>query len=149
MKKRRLLWAIPPLALIVLMAWLALQPGREGKTAAQFQTHREILEELAETALEQGSTDGIVPPLPWLGVELYDNGVRTVEFAMGGSGIGSGTRYWGVNYVPSDAQVGFQGTYWDYWKAQDGGRLYYDPEGDNTCYVKKLDDCWYYYEMSV
>ena len=75
-------------------------------------------------------------------------GVIAVEFCMGDAGLGSSTVYWGVNYVPSNSSfVGFQGQQWDYWKAQGEGRLYYDPEGDNTCYVRKLAECWYYYEM--
>lgn len=148
MKKRRLLWMIPPLLVIFVMAGLALRPDRESQTAAQFEAHREILEELAMLALEQGDADGITPPAPWRSVELYAKGIPNVEFDLGSGGFASQTVYWGVNYVPSDNMVGYQGLQWDYWKAQGEGRLYYDPEGDNTCYVRKLDECWYYYEMS-
>ena len=148
MKKRRLLWAVPPLALILVMACFVLVPDRESRTVKQFEAHREILEELAVLALEQGGAENIVPPAPWQSVALYNSGVTTVEFSMGGSGLGSSTSYWGVNYVPSNSRmVGFQGQQWDYWKEHKNGRLYYDPEGDNTCYVRKLDECWYYYEM--
>jgi len=148
MKKRRLLWAVPPLALILVMACFILAPDRESRTVKQFETQREVLEELAVQVLEQGSAQSITPPAPWLSVKLYNSGVTTVEFYMGGAGLGSSTSYWGVNYVPSDSHmVGFQGQQWDYWKEHKNGRLYYDPEGDNTCYVRKLDACWYYYEM--
>lgn len=144
---RKLLWAAAPLALILVMAVFALWPDPESRTVEYFESHRVVLEELAGLALEQGNTDGIVPPSPWRGVELHQSGIPTVEFSMGGSGMGSSTSYWGVNYVPSDNMVGFQGQQWDYWKPRGDGRLYYDPEGDNTCYVRKLDACWYYYEM--
>ena len=146
--KRRFLWMLPPLLLILVMAGFALRPDRESRTQAQFEAHREILEELALLVLEQGSADGITPPAPWKGVEFYADGIHTVDFRLGSGGFGSQTVYWGVNYVPSNSSfVGFQGQRWDYWKAQGDGRLYYDPEGDNTCYIKKLAECWYYYEM--
>lgn len=145
---KRWKWALPPLLLILLLACFALGPDRESRTVKQLEAHREILMELALLTLEQGDTGGITPPAPWQSVELYDSGVTTVEFSMGASGLGSSTAYWGVNYVPSDSgMVGFQGQQWDYWKEHKSGRLYYDPEGDNTCYVRKLDACWYYYEM--
>lgn len=145
---RRFVWAVPPLLVIVLMAGFMLRPGREEQTTAQFVEDRAVLEELAQQVLENGSVQGIEVPGPWQGVELYDSGIHTVGFSMGASGLGSEMAYWGVNYVPSNSDmVGFQGRRWDYWKAHGDGRLYYEPEGDNTCYVKKLADCWYYYEM--
>ena len=146
MKRRK--WLLLVLVFLLPTLWFALRPGREEQTLRQFTRDREVLEELAQLTLEQGNSDGIVPPAPWQGVELYRSGVRTVEFSMGGSGLGSETSYWGVNYVPGDStMVGFRGQQWDYWKAKGEGRLYYDPEGDNTCYVRKLAPCWYYYEM--
>jgi len=148
MKKRRLLWAVPPLVLILVMVCFVLAPDRESRTVKQFETDRERLAQLAERVLDQGSAEGIIPPAPWQSAALYNSGVAAVEFSMGSCGLGSETYYWGVNYVPSDSHmVGFQGQQWDYWKEHKSGRLYYDPEGDNTCYVKKLDACWYYYEM--
>ena len=145
---KRWKWAAAVLLVALLVLWFHSLPSREERTAAAFAEQREILEELAQLTLEQGSAEGIVPPDPWRGVELYSRGIHTVEFDMGSFGFGSGTTYWGVNYVPSDSNmVGFQGRQWDHWKAQGEGRLYYDPEGDNTCYVRKLAPCWYYYEM--
>ena len=44
--KRRFLWMLPPLLLILVMAGFALRPDRESRTQAQFEAHREILEEL-------------------------------------------------------------------------------------------------------
>ena len=147
---KKWIWLLGPVALIlvIVVGAFALRPSNESRTVKYFEEQREILEELAQLALEQGNAEGIVPPDPWRGVELYSRGIHTVEFDMGSFGFGSGTSYWGVNYVPSDSNmVGFQGQQWDYWKAQGEGRLYYDPEGDNTCYVRKLAPCWYYYEM--
>ena len=127
--------------------WLSLGPDRETKTTQQFTADRAELEAITLQVLEQGSTDGITPPDGWRCVELHTRNRTTVEFEKGGAGMGSETVDWGVHYVPDDSVVDFQGRQWDYWKAQGEGRLYYEPEGDNTCYVRKLDECWYYYEM--
>ena len=143
--KRNLLWLLPPLAVIVLMMALAFQPTREEQARELFVRDRAALEEMAQQVLK-GET--VLPPKPWKNVVLYDRSIRTVEFELGSAGFGSETSYWGINYVPSNSHmVGFQGQQWDYWKAHKNGRLYYDPEGDNTCYVVRLDECWYYYEM--
>lgn len=145
---RKVFWAVPPLILILVMASFALRPDRESRTVQQFEAHRAVLEELAELALEQGSVEGIVPPAPWQDVEIHRGECPCVEFSLGSGGFASEMTYWGINYVPDDSNmVGFQGRRWDHWKEHKNGRLYYEPEGDNTCYVKKLDDCWYYYEM--
>lgn len=146
--RKKLVLAVPAAVFVVIAVLFALQPGRESRTTAQFEADRAVLEEMAKQVLVQGTARDMEVPAPWLGVELYANGIHTVEFAMGGSGLGSETTYWGVNYVPSDSMVGFQGIRWDYWKQDGDGRMYYEPEGDNTCYVKKLDECWYYYEMN-
>ena len=136
---------------LVLLGLLALpRASREEKAEAQFWADREALEMLAREILERGSTEDVVLPDGWSDASLYRSGVHTVEFSLGSSGFASETAYWGVNYVPSDnsAFLGrFWGQTWEYWKPQGDGRLYYEPEGDNTCYVKKLDECWYYYEL--
>ena len=133
---------------LVPLLWLSMRPDRETRVFRQFVSDRAEMETIALRVLEQGNTDGVVPPEGWRGVDLHTSGITTVEFEKGSFGFGSGTSYWGVNYVPSDSNmVGFHGQKWDHWKAQGEGRLYYDPEGDNTCYVRKLDECWYYYEM--
>ena len=143
--KRKLFWLLPPLLVVVPMAVLAFQPTREERTRELFARDRAVLEEIAQQVLNDETG---LPQKPWKSVTLYDSGVHTVEFALGAAGFASETVYWGVNYVPSDSHmVGFKGQQWDYWKAHKNGRLYYDPEGDNTCYVVHLDECWYYYEM--
>ena len=141
-----ILISIAPVALFTLA--LVLSPGPEERTAAKFQADRAELERAAQEILALGSAEGVEIPGGWIEAALYRNGVHTVEFELGSGGFASQTVYWGVNYVPSNSSfVGFQGQRWDDWKPQGDGRLYYDPEGDNTCYVKLLDEYWYYYEM--
>jgi len=146
--RRRFLILIPVAAVALFALCALLSPDREEQARARFWADREQLQTAAQEILVLGSAEGVQLPAGWDGAELYRDGVHTVEFSLGSGGFGSETVYWGINYVPSNSSfVGFQGQQWDYWKSQGDGRLYYDPEGDNTCYVKALDECWYYYEM--
>lgn len=137
--------AIPLLFLAVLL-WGVGQKSPQERVTAHFLADREQLEGIALRVLSGEDPSKLKLPGDWNSLALYDHGPETVEFSFGGSGLGSATAYWGVNYVPSGVCVGFQGNCWDYWKEQGKGRLYYEPEGDNTCYVERLDTCWYYYE---
>lgn len=147
-KGNRLIWAVAILLTAGVCIWGANQTSREERTTARFQADRLQLEELAKRVAACGSAVDVQPPKGWQSVQIYHGACTTVEFAFGARGIGSETIYWGVNYVPEDQPVGFQGSRWDCWKERDGGRLYYDPEGDNQCYAKQLDTNWYYYEAS-
>ena len=142
------LWVLLAAAVILLAGWRLGGEGHQARVMARFQADHPALEELALTVLEQGSEKNIPIPNGWKGIKLYGDcsGAQVVEFSFGCSGFGSATAYWGVNYVPDDRPLGFQGNAWDYWKARGEGRLYYEPEGDNTCYVQRLAPCWYYYE---
>lgn len=145
--RKKLLLLVPIVAVLLFVLCPALVPDREEATADRFRADRAELEAAAARIMAEGHAKGISLPDGWREAELYQNGVYTIEFSMGSSGFASETTYWGVNYVPSDSAVGYRGQRWDHWKSQGDGRLYYDPEGDNTCYVKQLDKCWYYYEM--
>ena len=147
-KGKRCLWVLLAAAAILLAGWHMGRESPQDRVTARFEADRPALEKLALLALEQGNTEELTPPKDWKGIMLYGKYADTpvVEFSFGGSGLGSSTAYWGVNYVPNDRPLGFQGDAWDYWKAQGEGRLYYEPEGDNTCYVQRLAPCWYYYE---
>ena len=135
-----------PLLLLAVVLWGLGQRSPQEEVTDHFLAERERLEGIALRVLAGEEPSQMDLPGDWRSVTLHDHGPETVEFSFGGSGLGSSTAYWGVNYVPSGVEVCFQGSRWDYWKDQGKGRLYYDPEGDNTCYVERLDTCWYYYE---
>ena len=146
-------WLIGPLVpvLIFVVVAFALQPGREEQTVEQFEADRATLEQLALQVLEQGSTWEIETPDHWRGMNLYRGECPSVEFEFQGSGFASETTYWGVTYVPCDHTMYmkcFRDMGWETQDKTETGTVFFEPEGDNTCYVKKLDDCWYYYEMS-
>ncbi|MCF2661452.1 hypothetical protein [Pseudoflavonifractor phocaeensis] len=149
MKKwTRRLWVLLAAFAILLAGWRLGGENPQGRVTARFEADRSALEELALLSLKRGNTENIALPKGWQGISLYggNTDLKVVEFAFGGSGLGSSTAYWGVNYVPVDRPLGFQGDAWDHWKVRGEGRLYYEPEGDNTCYVQRLAPCWYYYE---
>lgn len=148
---RKLILAAPILALVLIAASFSPLPGREMRTIKQFETDRAALEQLALQVLEQGSTSEIEAPDHWREVQLNRGECPSVEFSFGGRGLGSETTYWGVNYVPCDHTMYmkyFHDMGWETREKTETVTIFFEPEGDNTCYVKKLDDCWYYYEMN-
>ena len=148
---RKLILAAPVLVLVLIAASFSPPPGREMRTIKQFETDRAALEQLALQVLEQGSASEIKTPDHWREVQLNRGECPSVEFSFGGSGLGSETTYWGVNYVPCDHTMYmkyFHDMGWETQEKTETVTIFFEPEGDNTCYVKKLDECWYYYEMS-
>lgn len=124
--------------------------GKQGRTAAAFAHSRLQFEQAALQVLEQGSTQGVECPKGVRSVQLWtgsDGRETVVEFLCGAGGWGSSTKYWGVNYVVNDVPVGFQGFRTEYWKKEGSGTRFYEAEGDNTCYVERLEKNWYYFDM--
>jgi len=152
MKNRnRMLWFGLALAVTVALSGVMLQLGNGRSQAVRaFERDREAFEAAARQALEYGSGTAAACPKGVREVNLYLGSYPyepTVEFLMGSSGFGSQTRYWGINYVESGRMLGFLGTRMEYWKEQGSGTLFYEVEGDNTCYVEPLDESWFYFEM--
>lgn len=148
---KKWLWAWPLLACVLIASCFAARPGRENQTVKQFEADRATLEQLALQVLERGSASEIEAPDHWREVQLNRGECPSVEFSFGGSGLGSETTYWGVNYVPCDHTMymkHFHDMGWETQEKTETVTVFFETEGDNTCYVKKLDECWYYYEMS-
>ncbi|MBQ8323577.1 MAG: hypothetical protein IJY89_04580 [Clostridia bacterium] len=72
---------------------------------------------------------------------------KYVDFSCGGKGMGGETAYCGFFYIPSDDPLDFfgkltpsgEGYLWVEWE---------HGEGDNTVYLEKIFDCFYYYELT-
>ena len=138
------------LIFLALAGVLFLCTGKQGRTEAVFARSRLQFERAAQQVLEQGSTQGVQCPKGVQSVQLWrgsDGGETVVEFLCGAGGWGSSTRYWGINYVVNDVPVGFQGFRTEYWKKEGSGTRFYEVEGDNTCYVERLEKNWYYFDM--
>lgn len=147
---KKLVYVLPVAVFILIAAMFGRQPGREERTIQQFETDRTVLEELAEHILEQGSAMEAEVPTPWQKVFLNQGECPSVEIQFRSSGFSSETMYWGVTYVPCGHTMymkRFHDMCWETRENTETGILFFEPEGDNTCYVKKLDECWYYYEM--
>jgi len=145
-QRRKLL--VPALLLAAVLLWGLTQQAPQERIVKKFAADFAGLENCAWLALEQGAGASVQPPEGWRSVTVYrgDAEGMTVDFFHSGSGFGSSSVYRGVVYVPDDIPLGFQGQRTEYWKKQGEGRLYYEPESDNTCYVERLKPCWYYYE---
>ena len=138
---------VPVLALGVL--WTFLRGGALSWGWAQwvFSQSRPAFETVALQAVEQGSGQGISRPFGVRDVTLWDYEGTAVDFAMGAFGLGSSTRYWGVQYVPSGERLGYQGVRLEGWTQEGDGWSWSEPGGDNICYLRELDGNWFYYEM--
>lgn len=146
-KKKCVLLSAVLAAVVVLTLWsCTTQHGARRRVIGSFEDNRPAFEAAARQVLEQGGTQGVAGPPGVSEISYWTQEIPTVEFQFGGWGLGGGTRYWGVNYVEEDEPIGFQGGRWDYWKAEGAGRMYYEPESDNRCYVQRLDQGWYYFE---
>lgn len=135
---------------LALVSVLFLCGGKQGRTAAAFAHSRLQFEQAAMQVLERGTTQGVECPKGVRSVQLWtgsDGRETVVEFLCGAGGWGSSTKYWGVNYVVNDVPVGFQGVGMEYWKKEGSGTRFYEVEGDNTCYVERLEKNWYYFDM--
>ena len=135
---------------LALVGVLFVCGEKQGRTAAAFAHSRLQFEQAALRVLEQGSTQGVECPKGVRSVQLWtgpDGRENVVEFLCGAGGWGSSTRYWGVNYVVKDVPVGFQGIRMEYWEKEGSGTRFYEAEGDNTCYVERLEKNWYYFDM--
>lgn len=139
-------YRLPAVLVILALAFLVwhTEGDPQEQVEGQFWSDRAQLEELAQRALDAGSSDGLAPPKDWQGISLYG---QTVGFDHGGRGFGPSTSYWGVNYVPDDRPVGFQGTELAGCVPEGDGWLWREDGGDNWCYVERLALGWYYYEM--
>ena len=143
------------IALIVVLflalgtLWTALQGGPLARSDAKllFQQNRSAVDSAAAQAVERGSGQGISRPPGVQDVTFWDYEGTAVEFSMGGSGRGSSTTYWGIQYVPSGERLGFQGSRLEGWISDGDGWRWEESGGDNRCYIQELDERWYYYEM--
>lgn len=148
-KRVRRISLIVVLFLALGALWTALQGGPKSRehAAALFQQNRSAFDFAAAQAVERGSGQGISRPPGVQDVTFWDYEGTAVEFSMGGSGLGSSTTYWGIQYVPSGERLGFQGSRLEGWISDGDGWCWEESGGDNRCYIQELDERWYYYEM--
>ncbi len=116
-KRVRRISLIVVLFLALGALWTALQGGPKSRehAAALFQKNRSAFDSAAAQAVERGSGQGISRPPGVQDVTFWDYEGTAVEFSMGGSGLGSSTTYWGIQYVPSGERLGFQGSRLEGW----------------------------------
>ncbi len=69
-----------------------------------------------------------------------------IDFTCKSGGFGSGTYYMGFYYSVDDMPRTFQGGEMPFEKYEKGLK-WEEEEGDNWCYIEKIYDHWYYFEM--
>ena len=147
--RKKGLWTL--LLLVILwLAWAVFLGGplTRGYAELLFRRERAAFDTAAAQAAVQESGAGVSCPLGVRKVTFWDHGETAVDFSLGAWGLGGGTRYWGVQYVPSGALLGYQGAALEGWTPEGEGWLWEEDGGDNRCYVQALDEGWYYYEMA-
>lgn len=144
MKKRSFIVVLGLLA-VSAICYLRVS-DRQGTACSIYQKHQEEFHAAAQQVLAQSSTADVALPSGVKELSLWTQDRVTVEFLCGSWGLGSGSSYWGVNYVPSGEPVGFQGGCMEHQRQEGAGVLFYEAAGDNTCYVEPLGDGWYYFE---
>lgn len=78
-------------------------------------------------------------------IEVWNN--RQVDFTTSYIGFGSSAHVKGFYYSKDDVPRGYQGvdlTFEEYEK----GLKWEQEDGDNWCYVEKICDGWYYFDVS-
>lgn len=133
------------IALIFVVLFFCFS-NRQGITLFSYKCQKEGFQNVAQQVLEQEDDVGAPHPLGVIEVSYCDYHTPIVEFLFGCRGIGSATSYWGINYVPGGELVGYQGSRMENWRPERNGTLFYETEGDNTCYVEPLGEGWYYFE---
>ena len=100
-----------------------------------------------ESLLTQCILDGDYDPLSDSAViEDIEHAPEAVDFSCGGSGFGSQTNYWGFFYSETDNLLAVWCAITDGRSEKDGeGRIWYEPNSDNTYYVQHICSHFYYY----
>ena len=151
MNRKRMLRITLIVVLVLLLSalWTALQGGplARGYTGLLFQWNRPAFDFAAVQAVERESGRGVSHPLGVWDVQFWDGEEAVVDFVLGSYGLGAATCYWGLQYVPSGAMLGYQGAVLEGWTPDGNGWRWEERGGDNRCYLQQLAQNWYYYEM--
>ena len=114
---------ISVLILMLGTLWTALQGGplARGYTGLLFQWNRTAFDFAAVQAVERESGRGVSHPLGVWDVQFWDGEEAVVDFVLGSYGLGAATCYWGLQYVPSGAMLGYQGAVLEGWTPDGNG----------------------------
>ncbi len=131
------------IAIFVAVGLFSLLQNPKSRIIRQWEKDVEVYRSTAEAILLSGgdtpvSLDSISDVRLWNSVQ--------VDFTCQTKGFGASTDYYGFYYSADDLPRGFQGSTLTFTPYQDGLR-WEEPGGDNSCYLEKLAQNWYYFEM--
>lgn len=144
MKTKR--WAAAAVILAVCAVVGLRVSDRQGAARAVYERNQEDFYAVAQQVLAHSGAAEVTAPSGVKEVSYWPQNAPTVEFLLGCWGFGSSMQYWGVNYVPDGEATGFQGVRMEHQRPEGDGVLFYEAQGDNTCYVEPLGDGWFYFE---
>lgn len=140
MKKRYIFLGL--CAVIIIMHMIT--PDRKQHTIKKVEKNLEVYAKVAHQILES-KTDTEKITLKGIKDIAMWNDVQ-IDFTCNMGGFASATWYSGFYYSVDDVPRTFQGYETQFQKYEDGLK-WQQPEGDNWCYVEKIYDHWYYFEM--
>lgn len=146
LKKFEIVSGLSAMGLLVLCCYPVLQTYQNNTKSAIFdfvQTNEAELEQFAQALWAEGERSAQYES--WT-VEVYRS-ANTIQFCVGGKGLGSATSYTGFYYSLDGALKGFQGVALDY-EPDGAGWSWQETDGDNHAYTEQITGNWYWYEMS-
>ena len=145
MRKKHLFRFLALCAAATVSVALGTAQSRHSKNAIfqRVQEHHRAYAEIAEQALIFGTLPkklprGVKSVRPWRGVQ--------VDFLCRRRGLGSAGRYQGFYYSADNVIRAFQGAEAPF-SPHGAGYLWRQPGGNNRCYVERIENHWYYFEM--
>lgn len=131
--------------IIVLYIFSCIKPFTHASVTRYVQKHQLELNSYVEQVLKdrpikQGTYNG------WK--VTYNFGTQQIDFSVGGFGLAPSSTYWGFYYTPDDIPIGIDGS--NVLLSPDGnGWSWKEPNGDNSQYIEKICNNWYWYKASL
>ena len=144
-KRRKYLLLLLPVVLILLIVLLTGERGTQRRAMVRLMLWEKAYTRAAEAELA-GEPRKVLRSVRSVNVWPC-GGERMVDFALGGGGLGSSTRYWGIYTTTDGKPCGWQGTDIPLTPIEESVWVWQEPEGDNAYYTCLLLPDWYYYRM--
>lgn len=127
------------LAVVLIIAFSGLGGVSKNDIATVVNNNQETL--LADIQTKNFSASMMIPRVN----QVTDNGTY-IDYNCGGSGLGSETNSFGFYYIANDDITSVNDKEWT---AEGEGFIQREEDSDDTLYLEKICDNFYYYDMHV
>lgn len=151
-RKRKWIAGVIVALVVFAGAWVALRPSKS-MAARYVQGHQAELNAYVEALLDTDPAQlrdyhGYSAGDTYNGWKVtYYPQTGMVEFQTSAFGLVPSSTYSGFYYSPEDVPMGYQSVQVEFVESGDGW-LWEEPERDNRQYTEKIEDHWYWYEVS-